>query len=194
MKSLQQHISEKLIITKNYMKYNYNPKTPDELKEIIKKRYDDLGPGTNDEPIDFNDIGVSQITSFFDTKNQVGIFEKTKFEYIDVSSWDVSNVINMNSTFRSCQFLKELDLSNWNVSNVTNMGGMFTECKILKKLDLSTWNVSNVEDMYSMFRDCSSLKEINLSNWNVSNVEDMFLIFDGCKREILPDWYKIENN
>ena len=72
MKSLQQHISEKLIIiplqvneklvvNKDYMKYNYNPKTPDELIEIIKERYGDLGPGTKDEPIDFNDIGVSQI-------------------------------------------------------------------------------------------------------------------------------------
>ena len=191
MKSLQQHISEKLVINKKYDPYKYHPKTPDKLREIIKERYDDLGPGTKNEPIDFNDTDVSKMISFYDAENQVGIFEKTKFEYIDVSNWNVSNVINMNSTFWGCQFLKELDLSNWDISNVENMTSMFDGCRLLEELEISNWNVLNVKYMSYMFHYCKSLKEFDLSNWDISNVENWFLMFGGCKEEIIPDWYKI---
>ena len=189
MKSLQQHISEKLIVNKKYDSYKYHPKTPEELRKIIKERYEELGPGTKNEPIDFNDIDVSQMITFYDTKNQVGIFEKTKFEYIDISDWNVSNVIDMNSTFWGCQ-LKELDLSNWNVSNVIIMTSMFDGSRSLKKLEISNWDILNTKYMSYMFHYCKSLKELDLSNWDISNVENMFRMFAGCKKEIIPDWYK----
>ena len=147
MKSLQQHISEKLVIchqqvdeklviNKNYDDLIYQPETPDELRKIIKDRYDKLGPGTKNEPINFNDIDVSKMTSFFDIKNQYGIFEKTKFEYIDVSDWDVSNVEDMHHMFYGCNNLKSVgDLSNWDVSKVEHMHKMFHKSGIKNTLD-----------------------------------------------------------
>ena len=179
MKSLQQHISEKLVIchqqvdeklviNKNYKDYDdhlYHPETPDELRKIIKDRYDKLGPGTKQNPIDFNDIDVSKLKTFVSYNNR-GIFEKTKFEYIDVSDWDVSNVKIMSYAFYKCDYLKSVG-------------------------DLSKWNVSNVEYVHSMFCDCNNLKSVgDLSKWDVSNVENMFRMFVGCKEEIIPDWYK----
>ena len=85
MKTLNQYIKEKLIVNKNYNQYIYVPKSFKELRKIIKDRYEKLGPGTEQNPIDFNDIDVSNIDSFCNNKNKVGIFERTKFEYIDIS-------------------------------------------------------------------------------------------------------------
>ena len=83
MKSLTNYINEKLIVNKNYKPYTYAPKSFDELRKIIEDRYDKLGPGREQNPIDFNDIDVSNIDSFYNTNAGEfgrGIFQKTKFD------------------------------------------------------------------------------------------------------------------
>lgn len=191
MKSLNKYIKEKLIINKNYKPYTCVPKSLEELRKIIKQRYKEQGPGTEQNPINFNDINVSNIDSFCD-KNK-GIFEKTKFEYIDVSDWDVSNVKDMFIMFFQCNNLKSVgDLSNWDVSNVEDMYCIFFGCKNLKYIgDLSNWNVSKVKNMKCMFYECKQLKSVgDLSNWDVSNVKNMILMFDGSGITNKPNWYK----
>ena len=100
MKSLHNYILEKLVINKSYKdeQYTCTPKICNELRKIIEDRYDKLGPGTKDKPIDFNDVDVSNIDSFFniDSIYYIGIFEDTKFKYIDISDWDVSKVKNVS--------------------------------------------------------------------------------------------------
>ena len=181
MKQLNQYIKEKLIINKNYRDANIlTPKSFDELRKIIEDRYDKLGPGTKENPIDFNDIDVSNLDSFCNELGK-GIFDGMNFKYIDISDWDVSNVTNMRCMFADCEELKSVgDLSNWDVSNVTNMSGMFYECNELKFIgDISKWNVSNVTNMRSMFCDCKSFNQ-DLSSWDVSNVTNMYSMFYGC--------------
>ena len=163
MKSLNTYIQEKLIVNKSYKSYKYFPKTWEELRQIIIDRYEEQGPGTKKKPIDFNDINVSRIDTFYSVSNFKGIFEKMEFEYIDVSDWDVSNVKNMHFTFLGCIKLKSVgDLSNWDVSKVENISLMFAGCKNLKSVgDLSNWDISNVKDMNSMFHR----SKINTPDW-----------------------------
>ena len=102
MKTLNQYIKEKLIINKDYRDNTIVVKSFDELRKIIEDRYKKLGPGTKQDPIDFNDIDVSNLDSLCKKYKYtgIGIFAETKFKYIDISDWDVSNVTNM-----SCMFL-----------------------------------------------------------------------------------------
>ena len=154
MKTLNQYIQEKLIINKDYSDGKmYHPKSFDELRKIIEDRYDKLGPGTKQNPIDFNDIDVSNLNSFCND-NDKGIFEKTKFKYIDISSWDVSNAESMRHMFYLCNELESVgDLSKWDVSKVTDMIGMFFDCKKFNQ-DISNWDVSNVMGRVGMFYGC----------------------------------------
>ena len=188
MKPLNQYIQEKLIINRDYRDVNiYHPKSFDKLRNIIEYRYKKLGPGTKENPIDFNDVDVSHIDSFCD-KN-IGIFEKTKFKYIDISYWDVSNVYSMRHMFYRCKELESVgDISKWNVSKVRFMAFMFSECKKINQ-DLSEWNVSNVTDMNYMFWECGSFNQ-DLSKWNVSNVIDMSNMFSDCTsfNQDLSNW------
>ena len=188
MKTLNQYIQEKLIINRDYHDVNiYHPKSFDKLRNIIEYRYKKLGPGRKENPIDFNDVDVSHIDSFCD-KN-IGIFEKTKFKYIDVSYWDVSNVYSMRHMFYRCKELESVgDISKWNVSKVRFMAFMFSECKKINP-DLSEWNVSNVTDMNYMFWECGSFNQ-DLSKWNVSNVIDMSNMFSDCTsfNQDLSNW------
>ena len=154
MKTLNQYIKEKLIINKDYSDGKmYHPKSFDELRKIIEDRYDKLGAGTKRNPIDFNDIDVSNLDSFCGD-NDKGIFEKTKFKYIDISSWDVSNVTNMTRMFCWCKELESIgDISKWDVSKVNSMIHMFFDCKKFNQ-DISNWDVSNVMGRVGMFYGC----------------------------------------
>ena len=189
MKQLSTYIKEKLIINKDYIEAKIDDvKSFGELRQIIEYRYDKLGPGTKQDPIDFNDIDVSNFDSFCNELDK-GIFDGMDFKYIDVSGWNVSNVTDMRSMFFDCGELKSVgDLSNWDVSNVTDMSGMFYECNELKFIgDISKWNVSNVTNMCSMFDSCKSFNQ-DISSWDVSKVKNIISMFFKCpiKEEYKP--------
>ena len=186
MKTLNQYIKEKLIINKDYRDNTIVVKSFDELRNIIVDRYIKLGPGTKQNPIDFNDIDVSNLDSFCNN-NDIGIFEETKFKYIDISEWDVSNAKSMNSMFFYCEELKSTgDISKWDVSNVTDMSGMFAYCNYFNE-NLSSWNVSKVNDMTCMFDGCKSFNQ-DISDWDVSKVQFKTYVFLNCpiKEEYKP--------
>ena len=189
MKTLNQYIQEKLIINKDYHYDTIVVKSFDELRKIIDDRYDKLGAGTKQIPIDFNDIDVSNIDSFYNYNGYKGLFEKTKFKYIDISDWDVSKVTDMVSMFAGCEKLESVgDISNWDVSKVTNMAYMFEDCEKLKSVgDISDWDVSKVTIMTFMFYGCASFNQ-DISGWDVSKVTATVGMFDSCpiKEEYKP--------
>ena len=176
MKQLSKYLAEKLIINKDYQEAKIVVKSFVELKKIIDDRYVKLGVGTEQDPIDFNDIDVSNIDSFFDNK---GIFEGTKFKYIDISDWDVSEVTDMNRMFYMCKALKSVgNISGWDVFSVTDMSYMFYGCTYFNQ-NISSWDVSNVIGVSYMFGWCESFNQ-DLSNWNVSKVRYHGGAFTGC--------------
>lgn len=196
MKSLPQHISEKLVVfhpqideklvvNKDYNSYLYHPKIPSELRWIIENRYKKFGHGTKKEPVDFNDIDVSGITTFFDESRDIGIFEDTRFEYIDVSDWNVSKCTDFRKMFFRCLRLVSVgDLSDWNMSSAKKLSYMFGYCNKLEQIgDLSNWNIKDIEWCNAMFIDCESLSYIgDLSNWNISTASINWKMFYGCKK------------
>ena len=179
MITLNQYINEKLIINKDYRDNTIVVKSFDELRKIIEDRYDELGPGTQENPIDFNDIDVSNMDSFCNDKGK-GIFQETKFKYIDITYWNVSNAKSMRRMFSMCKKLESIgDLSKWNVSNVNDMSYMFYMCRSLNQ-NLSSWDVSNVAYMSYAFFFCESFNQ-DISSWNVSSVNNMDSMFAYCK-------------
>ena len=186
MKTLNQYIQEKLIINKDYRDGGISPKSFDELRKIIEDRYEKLGHGTKQDPINFNDIDVSNIDSFYSSNRDMGIFQKINFKYIDISDWDVSNVRTMNYMFAYCKELKSVgDISYWDVSNVTNMYCMFLDCKFFNQ-NISKWDVSKVTDMQFMFYGCKKFNQ-DISGWDVSKVRYKRCVFVGCP---IKDKYK----
>ena len=139
MKSLQNYITEKILINKNSkIAYNYYPKTKDELEYIINKRIKSEG-----NECDLNDIDTSNIT---DMSN---LFAYSHFNG-DISRWNVSNVTTMEYMFFCSKF--NGDISNWNVSNVKDMKYMF-EFSIFNN-DISNWDVYNVTNKTEIFYNC----------------------------------------
>ena len=64
--------------------------------------------------------------------------------------------------FRGCSSLLSINLSSFNTTNVKDMNRMFSGCSSLQSIDLSSFNTTNVKNMNVMFRGCSSLKKENV--------------------------------
>lgn len=96
---------------------------------------------------------------------------------LDLSKWDVSNVTDMSYMFYNSNL--NLNLSDWDVKNVTNMTMMFAYSPNVEYLNLSNWKMGNVV-MNNMFYNNTTLNNLNLDGWDVSNVTDMSNMFYGC--------------
>ena len=126
----------------SFSTYSYQPKTGDELKEIINSRVFMYGPNC-----DLNDIDTSLIT------DMSFLFYDSDFTG-DISKWNVSNVVNMKRMFTFSSF--NGDISEWNVSNVLNMMKMFVLSKFTQ--DISKWKINKKCDTHDMCF-CCDIKE-----------------------------------
>ena len=126
------------------------------------------------------DIDLSSFdTSEVEDMNSVFYFNFA-LEKLDVSKFDTSRVRIMREMFDNCSSLKELDVSNFNTSNVENMRYMFYNVNKMKKLNLSHFDTGNVRDMEGMFAEMASLELLNLSNFNTGRVVNMRNMFYGA--------------
>ena len=123
------------------------------------------------------DIDLSSFdTSEVEDMNSMFYFNFA-LEKLDVSGFDTSRVRIMRGMFDNCSSLKELDVSNFNTSNVENMRYMFYNVNKVKKLNLSHFDTGNVRDMEGMFAEMTNLESLNLSNFNTGRVLSMRNMF-----------------
>ena len=146
MKEIVKFIQEGLKITSNtkvnkWPKYDYHPKTKEELQDLINQLIKERG-----NEGDFNDIDTSKITDMSDLFSIMDKFNG------DISNWNVSNVTDMRCMFDNCTSFNQ-PLNDWNVSNVTDMSFMFCWCGSFNQ-DISNWSVSNVKNNRKIFHNC----------------------------------------
>ncbi len=103
----------------------------------------------------------------------------TKMETIDLSSFNTSEVITMNTMFYMMNSLKNINVSGFNTSKVTDMNSMFDQTGVIEELNLSNFDTSNVTDMKWMFFGLNKLKKLNLTNFDTSRVTNMYGMFDA---------------
>ena len=182
MKEINTYITEKLKLNKDSVArhYNYEPRTRDELKEIIESLIDERG-----KDADLNDINVSDITDMSE------LFMNMDICNIDISGWDVSNVHTAYNMFYGCRNFN-CDLSKWNVSNLVSAPRMFYDCSEFNS-DLSSWNVGRLKNGQGMFYNCFELN-CDLEKWNLDketvNIGQMFFHCHTLKNnKKIPMWY-----
>lgn len=148
----------------------YNPKSKDELVELI-----------SDESVNLGDIDTSAIT------DMNALFQGSDREdFSGIEKWDTSNVTDMMDMFNCAEHFNH-NINDWNVSKVVNMEFMFEGTPFNQPLD--KWNVSNVGTMDCMFMNAKKFNQ-NISMWDTSSVESMESMFSGAEsfNQNLNDW------
>lgn len=146
MNDLKHYIVEAFRINKNtkLQKYNYFPKTTNELKDLVKKLVHERG-----WKADLNDIDTSEITDMdYLFQDIFPLFNG------NISKWDVSNVITMRCMFEQCHRFEGKGLNNWDISNCEKFNSMFSHCDSLKIDNIEEWgnkikSSANIKYMFS---------------------------------------------
>ena len=156
------------------MSYMYTPFTPGDWSSVVTL----ASMNNNVKPSLLSNNDDYKVELLASGGDDIGYY--SPLEEVNLSSFNTSNVTNMNSMFYDCSSLTSLDMSSFNTSNVTNMNSMFYDCSSLTSLDMSSFNTSNVTNMSSMFASCYSLINIDLNSFNTSNVTNMSNMFNCC--------------
>lgn len=172
MKSLIQHITEKLIINKNFISASekkYHPITYYELQDIITEKSNKLNQ-TNGY-LDLSDIDTSDVDKF-----------------VTLSSYGYMETITDKIIVRD---LKTVNVYGWETSHITNMEKLFSSFYNLTEIiGLETWDIKNVINMTKMFAFCDNLEKINIENWKINHTCKIENMFSGCYKLKKPNWYK----
>ncbi len=99
---------------------------------------------------------------------------------VGVEDWDTSNVTNMFAMFQNDTALADIsNVSNWDTSAVVDMSGLLLGVSSLVDLTgLEEWDTGNVTNMRSAFANNSSLEDISaLANWDTRSVITMQMLF-----------------
>lgn len=115
-------------------------------------------------------------------------------ESVDVSDWDMSNVIEMDYMFAYCTSLKTLDVSKWDMHNVEDMEKSFYKCSSLENLDVSKWDTHKIEILTDTFNGCKSIKTLDISNWYTPFLEYMTQTFMDCESLTFLDFNNIRTD
>ena len=103
------------------------------------------------------------------------MFVASKAATIDLSNFNTSNIINMNSMFMNSKATSIIGLNKFDTSNVIDMSSMFWGSNI-STLDLSSFDTSKVSNMSYMFLGAktTSLDLNNIDTSKVTNMNGMF--------------------
>ena len=123
-------------------------------------------------------------TSSFDTSNvndmQYMFAVIEALTSLDVSTLDTSNVKDMYNMFASLKNITSLDVSAFDTSKVTYFTYMFYNCQKLESLDVTNFDTSSAINIHEMFGCMNVIEEIDLSNFRTPNVTDITNLFSGC--------------
>jgi surface protein len=97
--------------------------------------------------------------------------------YGNISSWDVSQVTDMDSLFQSQERCNP-DISKWNTAAVTSMRSTFRGAKSFNA-NIGKWITAKVTDMSLMFYGALAFSQ-PIGNWNTAKVTDMSWMFLGA--------------
>ena len=98
-----------------------------------------------------------------------------------MSGWDITGATDIRNMFRLCESLEYLNISTWNGSNIQKTRNMVSGCKSLLTRDMSSFDFSSLTDYGAMFygitsdgtiyvKDDNSKTFVNKLNSNVNCV------------------------
>ena len=211
MKTLSEHIHEKLIVNKSYRQvYNHKPEHLTELMKVIIDKLSEPNTQKN-QVLDMSDVDISSIINLADTFNaSMYEFKKTdngvscmnilkEIKVINISGWTTSKVKSFYGFFKGCINLEKIiGIEDLDVSNAHTISYMFNGCSHLTKLDLSKWKVGKVTMTTALFYGCMRLEEIKgIEKWQFNTIgnlsfDSMFNECESLKNIDISNW-KVKN-
>jgi len=106
--------------------------------------------------------------------------DNDKIINLDISTIDLSKVINAEYLCYSCKNLQSITLDFNNASNLLRIGNMISNCQKLTLLEIKNLNTSNIQNFSYAIYNCQTLKILDLSEWNFENARNISNFLGYC--------------
>jgi len=155
------------------------------------------------ECLSFGNVGLTSLSSAFrDCSNLTSVpssipsavtaltsmfFGCTSFNDNSVTSWNTTNVTDMNNTFRDATSFNRA-IGSWTMTNVASIRSMFEGATSFNQ-SLNSWNTINITDMSRAFQSATAFNNA-IGGWNTSSVVDMGAMFalSTSFNQYIGDW------
>ena len=105
----------------------------------------------------------------------------TNLEMVNLTSFDMGNVVECDSVFDHCTNLREIHFGVVNLEKAEGVRHMFCSCNSLQELNLCSFRTENVKYMDAMFNACNELRTIYVGpKWSIKNVSSSKDMFKNC--------------
>ena len=192
MKKYSAYITERFQITKDSTierkTINHKPQDVNELVTIIKTK---LATELNDDGLlDLSDIDISYITSLKNVLNAEATYinplhtyakQISKIKIIDITDWDVRNVISINNFISHIPNLKKIVSGPLHFDNLDNAFMGFSNNPKLSDFQTSNLYIKNARTLEDLFA-VTALKTIDISNIGFGKVRDIAGMFYCCDK------------
>ena len=144
------------------------------LSSLANASYMFLRFTNNNKYIDLSVLDFSSVT------NAYYMFNNSNTDYLDVRNIKLTGTTSYGYLFYQC-YGYELDLSTWDISKVNNLDSL---CALssFKKIDLTGWNTVNVTSMNSAFYYMSSLETLIIPDWDMTNVTNTYSFLNRVQK------------
>ena len=171
-----------------------NPETPETKEESQQWLVQWQGVGKEGEKgcvvsdrITRGDPNMYDVSNITDMKELFAVPELKEFND-PIGTWDVSNVVTMESMFSMCTLFNQR-LDAWDTHSCTNMSYMFRCCKSFGSAvdkdmhsnmhSIGKWKTGQVRTMQGMFDRAPCFND-DIGDWNTANVRNMASMFRGA--------------
>lgn len=101
-----------------------------------------------------------------------------KFEDIDTSLWDLSNITVFSSAFNASG-VKTYHRTDWDISKATSIRGMFNDSKNLED-SIKLIGGVNLTECFGVFKNCNKITLIDLSEFTICKAISTDTMFASC--------------
>lgn len=110
-------------------------------------------------------------------------------DFTPIETWNVNTSVDRMYGFLNdvSPLVTEIDLSSWNLDNLIYIGSIFSYTSFTS-IDLSGWDTSNALDMTDMFKGTYDLEEINLSGWTANYLGSFLTEMPNLRKVDLSGW------
>lgn len=186
MKSLIQHLNEKLLINKDTKIFDLTKiSNDDEFTDLISERFEPTSKVLDLSSLDFSSWNCTCALTLKYIRDELN---NSSVETIDVSNWTFGDAhIDFSFMFRGCKKIKHIiGIDEWDCKYAEHADSMFSGCECLEgKIDLSRmrFHLNNVV-LCKMFAHCKNLREIILPDTEI-NTDELEFMFGWCDKLIV---------
>lgn len=129
-----------------------------------------------------NMIFLSSVIMSLDSMTSMTSIFSGCMSLVNVAIVVTNKMTTLQQAFQDCLSLRFIDVSSWDTSNVTLFQNLFNNCRSLRRIKgINSLNTKKVTNMNLVFGSCYMLEDVDISNWSYDALSSNQMMFSSTR-------------